>query len=163
MILDSLSNWGRYRSLNPRFAAAFEFLSNPKSLELEPVERGSQSSLRISIDDENVFALVQRYTPKDKKDAFWEAHRKYVDVQVMVHGEEVMLWAPLASMTVVKPYDGAKDFTQLSPKPMEDANVAVRVSALNFAIFFPHDAHAPGLATGVSRREVKKIVVKVAV
>lgn len=163
MILDVLSNWERYRCLNPRFAAAFEFLSRPESLKLEPAEHGSQNSLRVPIQGDAVFALVQRYQPKAIKGAFWEAHRKYIDVQYVVEGAELMLWAPLASMTIMNAYDDARDFTRLAPKACDETSRSLCVAAGMFTIFLPDDAHAPGLAIDGAAGEVKKIVVKVAV
>jgi biofilm protein TabA len=163
MIVDALANWERYRALNPRFAAAFEFLSKAGSQALEPAEHGSQNSLRVPIQGDAVFALVQRYRPKAMEDAFWEAHRRFIDVQFVVQGAELMLWAPLASMTTVNAYDEVRDFTKLAPSGCDETSRSLRVAAGMFAIFMPDDAHAPGIAIDDATGDVKKIVVKVAV
>lgn len=163
MIVDVLANWERYRSVNRRFAAAFEFLSRPDLVGLEPPERGSPNSLRVPIQGDEIFALVQRYQPKPMHEAFWEAHRTYIDVQYVVEGAEVMLWAPLVTMNIVQDYDNARDFTKLAPKARAEASQELRVLAGMFAIFMPDDAHAPGILSDSLPGEVKKIVVKVAV
>ena len=162
MILDSISHWERYRSLSPGFVKAFEFLSRPESLRLEPSERGPRNSLRLPIEGDKIFSLVQRYDPKPIGEAMWEAHRKYIDLQFVAEGAEAMLWAPLASMRIVQAYDEANDFTKLAPQGSAPGQ-ALRVCEGMFAIFMPHDAHAPGLAIEEDSREVKKIVVKIAV
>ena len=43
-----------------------------------------------------------------------EAHRKYMDIQYIVEGEEVMGWAPLEQLELVGEFDG------LSPRLLAD-------------------------------------------
>lgn len=161
MILDSLSNASLYAGLGSRIAAAFAFLRQPQTVALEPAALGSHNSLRIDICGDDVFALVQRYETKLPTDTFWEAHRKYIDVQCVVEGIEMMNHAPLDSMRIVQPYDEEKDFMKLSPRENNAEPHVLRVAAGMFAIFMPHDAHMPGLAMNGVSSMVKKIVVKV--
>src|SRR5262245_33957688 len=95
MILDTLANAHLYHSLGKRITMALEFLSKPHTAELEPKQSGSKHSLLKPIFHDDVYALVQRYQPQLRKDAFWEAHRLYLDVQCVIEGEEMMGWAPL--------------------------------------------------------------------
>lgn len=124
---------------------------------------GSENSLRVEIIGDDVFALVQRYTTKPPSEAFWEAHRTYIDVQCVIEGEEMMSHAPLHMMEVFQPYDETKDFAKLIPTANSPEPNWLRVSAGMFAVFFPHDAHMPGLAVDDTPHVVKKIVVKVRV
>jgi biofilm protein TabA len=116
---------------------------------------------RYEIDGDAVYALVQSYDtlPADEKSKY-EAHRKYIDVQYIASGIEVMGWAPLADMVVTKEYLPEKDVVNGSC-PFS-ASTLVKVAAGQAAIFFPEDAHAPKLAAG-QPAPVKKIVIKVAV
>lgn len=161
MVLDALAHADAYFGLGPRIAAALEFLSRPDTGALEPAAHGAANSLRIDIQGDDVFALVQRYHTKSPAEAFWECHRKYIDVQCVIEGSEMMRYAPLEAMKIIKPYDEAKDFTVVQPCYASLAVHEIRVEAGMFAIFMPQDAHMPGLhANGVSSL-VKKIVVKV--
>jgi YhcH/YjgK/YiaL family protein len=150
MILDSLPRWRRYASLNPLFPKAFAFLE-----EVTPAVADG----RHEIDGDAVFALVQRYETRLAAGQP-EAHRRYVDVQFIVAGREVIQWAPLGSLTeVTKPYDDAKDAGFFADG---GALVPIRVAAGQFAILFPDDAHAPCCAWA-GPEAVVKVVVKVAV
>jgi biofilm protein TabA len=116
---------------------------------------------RHEIDGSVLYALVQSYetTPVDEHSKF-EAHRKYIDVQYIADGIEIIGWAPLAAMAVTKEYSEEKDIA-FGTCPLA-VSTQVKVAAGQAAIFFPEDAHAPKLAVGTPAA-VKKIVVKVAV
>ena len=150
MILDSLPQWRRYAALHTRLAQAFAFL-----------EQATPDSAdgRHAIDGDAVFALVQRYQTRPAAGPL-EAHRRYVDVQYLLRGREVIQWAPLASLsTIARPYDEKQDAGLFAA----DAGVAsVPVSAGQFMILCPDDAHAPCCAWA-EPESVVKIVVKVAV
>lgn len=87
-----------------------------------------------------------------------EAHRKYIDVQYICAGVEMMGWLPLALATGLSTYNPDKDVTKGDVPAAELTPVQVRAG--NAAIFYPEDAHAPKLAVGVPV-PVRKIVLKV--
>jgi biofilm protein TabA len=150
MILDALPQWRRYAALNPGFAKAFAFLEQATP----DVADG-----RHEIDGDAVFALVQRYQTRLVAGQL-EAHRRYVDVQCMLRGREVIQWAPLASLAEpVQPFDDVKDAALFAAG---GDLVPVRLAAGQFAILFPDDAHAPCCAWA-EPEAVVKVVVKVAV
>ena len=153
MIVTDLEHVNEQAALPPALQKAFEFLKQ--------VRAGQQTLAdgRVDIDGERVYALVQSYDTKSGEPKF-EAHRKYLDVQYIVSGEEVIGWAFLDRMIVDAPYDAAKDVC-LGRVPAADVT-PVRLSAGQLAVLYPSDAHAPKLAAGAPAA-VKKIVVKVAV
>jgi biofilm protein TabA len=175
MIVDLLARAAEYRHLGERIGLGLDFLRDPATARLEPLAQGSENSLRIELAGDDVFALVQRYVPRQSGAAFWEAHRTYIDLQCVIEGCEQMWCAPLEHMQVIQPYDSARDFAQLAPLPQwRDRHHVLNITAGMFAIFTPSDAHMPGLAmaahsaaTGAHEpkkqtiRHVKKIVVKV--
>lgn len=114
---------------------------------------------RHDIDGDKVFALVQRYETLAAERPRFEAHRKYIDVQFVAEGAEVIGWAPLGSVRVDEPYDAARDvcFGEAA-----GGWTPVRLDAGQLAVLYPEDAHAPRLAAGAPGRATK-IVVKVAV
>lgn len=151
MILDTLPLWHRYAPLNPRFAAAFAFLEGVTA---------ATADGRHDIDGDAIYALVQRYQTRPQARPQLEAHRRYIDIQFIVRGREVIHWAPLATLSeVTLPYDAAKDAGLFAAT---SRLVPVGLAAGQFAILFPDDAHAPCCAWD-DPEEVIKVVVKVAV
>ncbi|MEI6645963.1 MAG: YhcH/YjgK/YiaL family protein [bacterium] len=148
MIIDTLENVGRYECLNIRFKAAFHFLKNTN---LAALQEG-----RYEIDGDRLFVLTQIYQTKPVADGKLEAHRKYIDIQFVVSGEEYIGYAPLADQKPVAPFQTEKDIGFYHG----DASLT-KISAGMFAIFYPNDAHLPSRYLQVASG-VKKIVIKVA-
>ena len=114
---------------------------------------------RIEIDSARVYAIVQRYETSKTDVPRFECHQKYIDVQYIVSGEEVIGWTPAERITVLDAYDGDKDIC-FGAAPEEWTPVYVQAGQM--AVLYPEDGHAPRLAAGSPSR-VMKIVVKVAV
>jgi biofilm protein TabA len=150
VVFDQLGNASFYSFANPLIVRGLEFLkaNDPGSLPLG----------RTEIDGDRVFALVQEYSTRLEKDCFWEAHRKYIDIQYLVAGKEAIGYAPLDQMQVLQTYDAGKDMMKLSGEGM-----VLELRGGDFAIFFPHDSHKPCMASGGVGAPVRKVVVKVAV
>ena len=148
MIYDTLEHAGQYRGLSGNLAKALDYLTGT---ELETVEAG-----RVEIDGERVFALFQSYETKPENDRP-EAHRKYIDIQYLIEGEELIGVAPLASMERVAEAAPERDIWFY-----EGETAKLPLGGGRFAILFPQDAHAPCIAAGECR-PVRKVVVKVAV
>ena len=146
MILDSLENYDRYRHLHPLFLQAIQFL---RITDLKKLPAG-----RHEIDGDRLFALVSEGPGKEKENALLEVHRKYIDIQHIVSGTDVMGWKPLKQCSEVQmEYNDDKDAALFKEDPLTWFDVP----AGNFTIFFPEDAHAPLATTEV----VKKVVVKI--
>jgi len=115
---------------------------------------------RAEIDGNRIYALIQSYDTKPDADhPSFEAHRKYVDVQYILAGKELIGWAPLTALVDAMPYNDEND-VQHGSVPADSLTLA-RLSAGQVALLYPSDAHAPGLADG-HPAPVKKIVVKIA-
>ena len=149
MISDRIENSARYAALSPGIALALEAL---RSGRLASAPNG-----RHDLDGDNVYALVQRYTTRPVDKCVFESHRKYIDVQMVVSGEEAMGHAPLQKLQPRTEYDEAKDFSLYEPPR---AATWLQLAGGEFAIFFPEDGHMPCAQPG-SATDVVKIVVKV--
>jgi YhcH/YjgK/YiaL family protein len=134
---------------NPeRWNKAFAFMKDNdlKKLELK----------RFDVDGDNLYVTLSEYNSKDPKTTRFEAHRKYIDIQYVVTGNEVMGLAPLTSQdSVLQKYDATKDIEFLSVKKGK----MIEATPAGFFIFFPEDAHMPGLMNKTST-PVRKAVVK---
>jgi biofilm protein TabA len=146
MILDTIQQADRYLALNPGFAAAFAFLSRPDLHEL-PVGR-------YEIDGDKIYALVQRQVGRKPEAGKLEAHRKYIDIQVVLGGVDTMGWRPTAACEgIAMPYSAEKDVMLFTDQP----TAWTAVGPGEFAIYFPEDAHLPL----ISDVELRKVVLKV--
>ena len=126
---------------------AFNFL---KEQNLLTIAKG-----KYSIDGDNVFASVTEDPSKDFDKTNWESHRKYIDIQCIITGEEKMGVWPVNKATVTKAYDDNKDVANYA------AGGKFYVGTPGtFFIFFSSDAHRPNITPG-GNKPVKKIVIKV--
>lgn len=135
---------------NPeRWEKAFNYL---KSTDLETVSTG-----RYELDGTNLYVIVDEYTTRNLEDSKFEAHRKYADIQYVVHGKENMGITPLGNTKEMIPYDNTKDIVFLTTENYNDYRKA---TPDRFFMFFPSDAHCPGVKD-TDNEKVRKIVVKV--
>jgi YhcH/YjgK/YiaL family protein len=134
-----------------RWQKAFNFLKNTDLTKLD--------LKRYDIDGDKLFATVSEYISKNEETTNFEAHRKYIDIQYVISGKEVINIAPLTSVEeVITPYDETKDIEFVTVSKI----VSYKASPSNFFIFFPGDTHRPGLKDGVNS-PVRKVVIKVKV
>jgi len=148
MIQDRLENAERYYGLHPGFRVAFEFL---KTQNLRELPLGRQE-----IDGTRLFVLVARDPGRGRAGAKLEAHRKYIDIQYVIAGDEVIGVQPTVECkAIAEPYNPARDIIFFADK----VEKWISLPPGTFIVFFPEDAHAPLAGDG----EVHKAVVKVAV
>lgn len=152
MIVTDLKHFAEQAALSPALRNAIDFLR-----EVHPQEL---TDGRVEIDGDEVYALVQSYKTMATDEPKFEAHRKYLDVQYVAEGEEVIGWAFIDRLVIDAPYDEAKDVC-FGRVPQSDTTL-VRLSSGQCAVLYPTDAHAPKLAVTVPT-PVKKIVVKVVI
>jgi biofilm protein TabA len=148
MIFSTLSQSSRYAALHPLFPRAFDYIRNTDLLLLAPG--------RHDIVGDDLIAIVEQVPGKRREMARLEAHRRYIDIQLVLDGVDEMGWRPLADCREpVSDYSAGKDI-----RFFRDAPAAwIAVPPDHFCIFFPEDAHAPLVSSG----EVRKVVFKIAV
>lgn len=148
MIIDHLRNADRYCPLHPGFAAGFAFLRRE--------DLASLAEGRYDIDGDRVFAVVARAAGRGHEQSPLEIHRRYIDIQFTIGGEDRIGWMPASDCRqVASPFDEKQDFGFFDDQPASWFAVAPGI----FAVFYPKDAHAPLATSGL----VHKVVVKVAV
>jgi YhcH/YjgK/YiaL family protein len=150
MIIDQLFNAHSYYNLHKGIAAALHYLQNINLPEIAPG--------KYAIDGEKLFAIVQEYDTLDMANEKMESHRKYIDVQYMIAGEELVGHALLINQIPVQAYDEAADYMLFGEAPAFFS----KLQAGMFMIFFPTDLHMPCIKNEITL-PVKKIVIKVAV
>lgn len=147
----------------PRFAAAFSYVDDllregsPARARIRGIGRGESQRIELG---SGVFAIEQVYDTKTRPEGFFESHRKYIDVQVVVEGDEAMEVVDASRITVREPYNPERDLVLYGD--VGDASL-LRVGAGQATIFFPVDVHMPGLRPLGQAGLVRKTVVKVPV
>ena len=149
MIVGNIKDRRIYETAHPLFSQAFDFIKSYLE-EKKPVGK-------YEILGDALFAMVQEYDSKEE--AKMEVHDKYIDLQFIVSGEEKMLWAPREELAIITPFPENKDteIVEVGDRPS-----TLVLHAGEFAIFYPTDAHKPGLAVDTPK-PVEKIVVKIKV
>lgn len=146
MILDSLKNLERYYALSPRLKVVFDFLTT--------ADLAALSVGRHNIDGDNVFVNVSELELRSLDAAHLEVHNRYMDVQVVVGGEEIFGWSDRSDCHAAEgEFDTERDILFYSDKPQ----TFYKVHPGQFTILLPSDAHAPMLGEGC----VKKLIFKV--
>lgn len=149
MIMDSLDHLLQYAELHPGFADVHEFISK--------TDLGKLANGNHPINDYGAYASVNEYKTKSIEECFIECHRKYIDIQIIAWGEE-KIGVMSKKFCTEQPYDAEKDLQILTGR----VDFVTLLPGL-FAIFFPQDAHEPGVRTGSAAVPVKKIVFKLPV
>jgi biofilm protein TabA len=148
MIIDAAAFCHEYNSLHPLFEPAFRFLAGADLRSFAPG--------RYPIDGERLFLSIDHVQGRGREAARLEAHRRYIDIQYTIAGDEEIGWMPLTSCGRISgEFNEDKDIGFFDRRP----TTWLAVPEGTFVVFFPHDAHAPLAGRGA----VKKAIMKVAV
>lgn len=85
------------------------------------------------------YFMVQRGVTKPLEEGTFEAHRKYIDVQILLEGSEEIAWADLKDLTTVIEYNPEKDAERLTGS----FEHVMKITRGMFYAAFPHDGHKP--------------------
>lgn len=148
MIIDKLSNQDIYKPINPNFYQVFDFIKNN---DLQNIELGKHI-----IDGDKVFVMILEYNTQDVSECKSETHKKYIDIQYMISGEENVGITSLHNEVPTTPYNENGDFMfytldNLPQLPLKENH---------FAIFFPDDIHKTMIETD-RPKPLRKAVFKV--
>jgi YhcH/YjgK/YiaL family protein len=149
VILDTLAHAGRYVAMHPQFGRAFEFL---RTTDLRALTPG-----RHDLDGDRMYVSIDHKDGRGDDGARLEVHRRYIDIQFTIDGDELIGWMPLARC--VSPdgiFDETKDVGFFADRPF----TWLSVPAGSFTIFFPDDAHAPLAGRGLLKKAIVKIAVE---
>ncbi|MFK8281295.1 YhcH/YjgK/YiaL family protein [Capnocytophaga cynodegmi] len=148
MILSDLSQSSRYEKLHSAFPKVFQYV---KSHNLLNAELG-----KIEIDGDKVFIINSEPECLSKENQVLEYHRKYLDIHILLSGEETIGWKNLADCKQEKKaFDEENDYGLYEDKP----TTYITLKPNQFAIVYPEDAHAPIIGEG----KIRKLVVKISV
>jgi YhcH/YjgK/YiaL family protein len=146
MIIDSILGLERYFSMCPKFEKVFQFL---RQQPLETLEEG-----RYEIEGDEIYAMVTDKPGRKVEDVRLEVHDSYIDIQILLRGQESMGYLDRRFCKEVHTsYDAVKDIAFYEEAP----EVFFTLEPGHLVIFFPYDAHAPMIGTDAIRKMVVKV------
>lgn len=152
MIFDKLKNAACYAGLSDNFRTAIEFML---SRDFTDAPAG-----KYEIDGKEVYATIYDQTGLTVGKEKYECHRNYADIQLVLSGGERMFYAELGSCENFTDHNDVKDIAFCTA----ENGVDLRFLPGDFAIFFPQDAHMPGMCLPENAGKdmiTKKLVIKV--
>jgi YhcH/YjgK/YiaL family protein len=108
-------------------------------------------------EDGLTYANVSEYEAKEPEATRYEAHRKYIDLQYVISGEEGMEILPLSVGTEGDEYNPQKDIIFFKDKTKGNLR---RADKSVFFVFFPDDVHKPCIRINEGSH-IKKLVIKI--
>jgi len=150
MIFGNLEFANRYDFLNEKLQRCFSYIQEN---DLRTFENGV-----YHIDGDDIFVNVVEYTTTTIENRFWETHRTYVDIHVMLTGTEEIALNFLQNMTEKQPYSEKEDMLLLEGSK----NSSVCLKENDFLICFPEDAHCTGIQVSEPQK-LKKAIFKIKV
>lgn len=150
MIYDKLENISNYFNSDSDFVKAIDFIT------VFNADNG-----KYPIDGNDLIVNVDSYKTSPESTKVFEAHRKYIDIQVMLEGTEIQGVTPLdnKNLTITEDYDCDRDVIFFDT----DSDYSrILLSPGEFVVYFPGDCHKPGCSVDHDCN-VRKIVAKIAV
>ena len=152
MIITNVNNEIQNKSLAKDIRFCIEFAKKNENKILSLVN-GS-----YDVGYNNIKMNLGKYFTKSENEKFWESHKKYLDVQIMINGTEKVAINDIRDMEV-KSFDEERDLTILEGDKAFD----IIMKTGDVLVFFPNDVHKPEL--NVSENDdsgnIRKIVTNV--
>lgn len=116
---------------------------------------------RYQIDGDDVYYMVSQTLSRTQEEGKYEYHAKYIDIQIVLSGQEGMAVSTLPPHTQIiedKLENGDIAFVKA---PTEETMFVLQPN--DFVIFYPHEVHKPLCIVGGKIEQIRKVVVKVAI
>lgn len=145
MIYDRLSNVRKYLGINENLDLALNYIA----------EHFMDMPEEIELKGQDVRAFFNAYRTVPETECFFEAHKKFADIQIMRSGQERIAVSSVDALTVTKSLP-ENDFQALEGP--EELSVILKPDS--FLVVFPGDAHKLKIMVG-KPEDVTKTVFKV--
>lgn len=112
---------------------------------------------RYELQGDNIFMNVMQFATQSPEQKKAELHQRYIDIQVLLSGEERILFGMIDSARQCEERHAEDDY-QLCNHIADEQALTLKPG--RFAIFMPGEPHKPGCAVE-EPGEIKKVVIKV--
>lgn len=147
MIFGNITQLSDYGFLDDQIKECFEYA---KQHDLLQYEKG-----RHEIDGDRLFVNIAEYETTTAENRFWEAHKNYLDLHLMLNGQEQIDLNFIENMEV-KEFVEKDDFLPLEGG--KNSDVIMRNG--DFLICYPGDGHRTAVAVD-GPEKIKKAIFKV--
>ena len=148
MIIDAGAHCHQYTCLHPLFERAFRYLAD--------TDLGALAPGRHPVDGDRIYLSIDHKPGRGRDGARLEAHRRYIDIQYTIEGDEEIGWMPLAACGEPSGgFDETRDIAFYDCRPA----TWLAVPTGTFVVFFPEDAHAPLAGRGLLKKAILKVAV----
>lgn len=106
---------------------------------------------------ENAYANIDEYETRAESLCTFEAHKKYIDIQMVLSGKENLKYVNTDFLSIKEEYNEKQDVMFFNTA---DSDTVV-LTPFKFAFVMPHEAHKPQVAFNSNPSKVKKVVVKI--
>lgn len=149
MIVDKIENMEMYTGLSKGIIKALKLLKDGQIAE--------KADGRYEVEGDDLFYVISSYTTKPGEEGRFETHEKYIDVQALLSGEEIMGYSCSDDLSPQTPYDGTRDIA-FYETPDDYSRIAFSTGM--FCIFYAHDGHMSG-GQLAAPSNVRKVIIKV--
>ena len=140
-----------------KFEKAFlyiEKLQDKNSSEYKSIVNTKVGECNKIVLDENCFVLEQAYITKDKEDCLFESHKKYIDIQYIFEGEEIMEVENIHNLEITTEYKEDLDYAKYAQSKYSST---LKIRENELAIFYPQDAHMPCIKIDENKKIIKAV------
>ena len=109
------------------------------------------------LNGDKLYVSIQSYKTKARGDCKYEAHRRYIDIQYIIEGREIIAVTDAAGLRERAPYSEEKDVVFFED---DKKGTEFELHAGDYVVVFPEDVHMPKVCAG-EPSDVKKAVVKI--
>ena len=146
MIITTLQHSERIEKLHPSFKRLFDYV---KTHDLLNAPLG-----RIELDGDNLFINNSEPTCLSADEQVLEMHRDYIDVHILLTGQETIGWKSLETIQhISQPYQKEADYALSDDRP----TMYTVLQPGECCILYPEDPHAPIIGKGKIRKLIGKI------
>lgn len=139
MIVGKLKDIYRYKGISKNIDTTIDYILEKGIDGLLALPKG-----KTEIDGTNVYVNRDTYVAKDKKDTFFENHQNYMDLQVVLKGNEYFAYTDISNpeLKVTTEYNPEKDVTKYNAGDVDSVkNSQWFVLNEGYALVYTEDVH----------------------
>lgn len=151
MIYGELKDLNQYRGISKNLDKAIDYI-------LTGYYKNGVPGKNI-VDGDNVyFNCPDHPMTKELEDGFFEGHKQYIDIHIVIEGEENLGFVPRSESKLTQEYDETGDYELFDG---EIKNL-FHLTPERFVMFFPNEPHMALLKVG-EVKQISKVIFKVLV
>lgn len=151
MIYGEIKELNMYKGISKNLDKAIDYILSGKYIEAIPGKNEIEG-------DTLYFNCPANPKTKEIEEGFFEGHKAYIDIHIVIEGEENLGYTPRPNVTISKEYDKEGDYELYDGK----VEMLFHLNPQKFLMFFPEEPHMALLKVN-EPKEIKKVIFKVLV